>query len=148
VSEVRDLIRELKGQHTIILSTHILPEVQAICERIVIIHKGKIVAQDSLENLSHTQSGGRKIIVRVRKASPDLPKALATVGGVIRVVPGAGTNEWHVDAQAGEEIIEAVAGEVIKKGFGLLEISSAKADLEDIFLKLTYGESKPLEGRV
>ena len=148
VSEVRDLIRELRGQHTIILSTHVLPEVQAICERIIIINRGKIVAQDTLENLSHTSAGGRKVTVRVRRSTVDTAKALSALAGVSAVQPGRGNGEWQLVTQANEDIIDTIARFVIEKNLGLLEISSAKADLEDIFLKLTYGDTKQIEAGV
>ena len=141
VAEIRELIKELRGQHTIILSTHILPEVQATCERIIIINKGLIVAQDSLANLSSMKSGGRKIQVRLKRANADVISVLSKVTGVVKVTAGNSQQDWHVDAGESDEIIESVAKAVIEKGYGLLEISSAKADLEDVFLKLTYGES-------
>lgn len=141
VAEIRSLIKELRGQHTIILSTHILPEVQAVCERIIIIHRGRIVAQDSLENLSNLQSGGRKVHVKVRKPATEVGEKLALLKGVHKVHPGATPQDWTLDTDSDDHVIESVAREVLQQGFGLLSIGSAKADLEDIFLKLTYGES-------
>lgn len=138
VAEIRDLIKELKGQHTIILSTHILPEVQMTCERIIIINRGKIVAQDTLENLSAIKSGTRKVHVRVRRAEPGAAHVLKGIKGVLKVAAGKTGNDWEVDTGEGEEIIEAIAREVMNQNLGLLEINSVKADLEDIFLKLTY----------
>lgn len=146
VAEIRDLIRELRGHHTIILSTHILPEVQATCDRIIIINKGKIVAEDTLENLSARQMGGRKVHLRIKKSSSDVAQVLAKVHGVLKVHNGLSGQDWQIDTQDGEEVIENIAKEVMSQGLGLLEISSAKADLEDIFLKLTYGESSTDRG--
>ncbi|GIL16446.1 MAG: ABC transporter ATP-binding protein [Oligoflexia bacterium] len=142
VAEIRELIKELRGQHTIILSTHILPEVQAVCERIIIINKGHIVAQDSLSNLSRLKTGGRKVNLRLKRSSPDVMGILSHVAGVSKVHTGVSQQDWVLDTTENDEVIEAVAQEVMKKGLGLLEISSAKADLEDVFLKLTYGESE------
>lgn len=143
VAEIRDLIIQLRGQHTIILSTHILPEVQAVCERIIIINKGKIVAQDSLENLSKLQSGSRRINLTVKHSNLQIADQLKTISGVISVRSEvAAANKWEIDAVDNEEVIEKIASHVIQKGWGLLEISSAKADLEDIFLKLTYGKDE------
>ncbi|PWU17360.1 MAG: MFS transporter [Bdellovibrio sp.] len=143
VAEIRDLIKELRGQHTIILSTHILPEVQATCERIIIIHRGKIVAQDSLANLSALQSGGRKVHLKVRKSAAELGAKLKGIRGIQKVVSGATPQDWELDTESDDEIVETVAREIIAGGYGLLEIGSVKADLEDIFLKLTYGDSSP-----
>jgi ABC-2 type transport system ATP-binding protein len=139
VAEIRDLIRELRGHHTIILSTHILPEVQASCERIIIINRGHIVAQDSLENLASLQQGVRKVQVSFRNRGVDLRSSLSILKGVKAVYPGLDEGNLVVETTEGEDIIESIAQVVISKQAGLLGISSAKADLEDIFLKLTYG---------
>lgn len=139
VAEIRDLISELKGQHTIILSTHILPEVQASCERIIIINRGHIVAQDTLENLSSLQRGVRKVHISLKKPSADLMEGLAGVTGVKKVLVGAKDSDLILETHEDDQVIESIAQYVIQKRAGLLEISSVKADLEDIFLKLTYG---------
>lgn len=142
VAEIRDLIKELRGQHTIILSTHILPEVQAVCERIIIINRGKIVAQDSLANLAMLQSGGRRVHLRVRELRADIAAILARVQGVQKVSAGATPTEWTIDTANNDDMIETIAKEVLNQRMGLLEISSAKVDLEDVFLKLTYGQNE------
>lgn len=139
VAEIRELIKELRGEHTIVLSTHILPEVQATCERIIIINKGRIVAQDSLENLSTLQTSGRKIHLKLRKSMGDAPGFIAATKGVRAVRSGATPMDWEVDAEGDEDIIESLARAAMDQGYGLLEIGSVKIDLEDIFLKLTYG---------
>lgn len=139
VAEIRDLIQQLRGQHTIILSTHILSEVQATCDRIIIINKGQIVAQDSLENLSKLRSGTRKVHLKVK--NPGAEAVLKSIEGVHSIEKGPIENEWSLETIESEKVIEAIATAVIGKNLGLLEISSAKADLEDIFLKLTYGSS-------
>lgn len=143
VAEIRTLIQELRGQHTLILSTHILPEVQATCERIIIIHQGKIVAQDSLQNLAHLQSGSRRVNLKIREASEKMISALGHLPGVIKVQQ-SDANNIMVEASESEKIVEDIAKLVIEKQAGLLEISSAKADLEEIFLKLTYGQGAEL----
>lgn len=140
VAEIRTLIQGLRGHHTVILSTHILPEVQATCERVIIINRGQIVAQDSLKNLSALQSGARKVHLKIKKDVADMSGLLMKIPGVLKVGAGLTSTDWTIDTQEKEEVIEAIASEIIQKGYGLLEISSAKLDLEDIFLKLTYGE--------
>jgi ABC-2 type transport system ATP-binding protein len=139
VAEIRDLIRELRGQHTIILSTHILPEVQASCERIIIINRGHIVAQDTLENLSALQKGTRKVHISLKNPSAELMQGLGSVTGVNKVLAGAKASDLILETHEDDQVIESIAQYVIQKRAGLLEISSVKADLEDIFLKLTYG---------
>lgn len=141
VAEIRQLILSLRGHHTIILSTHILSEVQATCERIIIINKGKIVAQDTLNNLAHLQKGVRKVHLRVKRSENKLVESLSAIQGVLKVNSEA-KNNYIIETHESDEVIEDIARSVIQSQAGLLEISSAKADLEDIFLKLTYGASE------
>jgi ABC-2 type transport system ATP-binding protein len=145
VAEIRDLIKELRGHHTIILSTHILPEVQATCERIIIINKGQIVAQESLSNLGNLQKGTRKVNLKLKRSGTEVSQSLTAVSGVLKVHPGSTPQDWILDTQENDEMVERIASQVIQKGYGLLEISSARADLEDIFLKLTYGSQSEVQ---
>lgn len=138
VAEIRHLIKELKGQHTIVLSTHILPEVQMTCERIIIINRGKIVAQDTLENLSAMKTGVRKVHLKIKKSEPQAGDLLKNISGVQKVSQGKTFQDWELDTIESEDVIDTIAREVLNQKWGLLEINSAKADLEDIFLKLTY----------
>ena len=142
VAEIRDLIKALKGQHTIILSTHILPEVQATCEKIIIINKGKIVAQDSIHRLSTMEKGQSHLHVRLRKDVEDMKTVLSNIREVVAVSEGASRKEWRIDLQGGEEAVDAVSSALVSKGLGLLELSPSKLDLEDVFLKLTYGQEE------
>ncbi len=142
VAEIRDLIKELKGKHTIILSTHILPEVQSTCERIIIINKGQIVAQDTLLNLSKIKSGSRKVKLKVRNSNANISATLKGIAGVLSVEKQNGGVEWTIDTEDNDEVIEQIAMQVIQSKWGLSEITSAKADLEDIFIKLTYGQAE------
>ncbi|WP_374032268.1 ATP-binding cassette domain-containing protein [Bdellovibrio bacteriovorus] len=140
VAEIRELIKALKGQHTIILSTHILPEVEATCEKVIIINKGKIVAEDSIQNLAALDKGQVRLHVRLRKDVEDMKKVLSGVGAVTGVQLGASRKEWNIDLKGGEEAVENVSSQLVTAGYGLLELSQAKRDLEDVFLKLTYGQ--------
>ncbi len=147
VAEVRTLIAELKGHHTIILSTHILPEVQATCERIIIINRGKIVAEDSLESLgrrvSQSQAASR-VFVRVGRASDDLKAQLQKIGGV-RAVQLKDADRYEIDTDGSKEVAQAVAGVVVTSGVGLLELREEAFNLEDVFLKLTTSEESQLK---
>lgn len=140
VAEIRELIKALKGQHTIILSTHILPEVEATCEKVIIINKGKIVAEDSIQNLAALDKDQVRLHVRLRKDVEDMKKVLSGVGAVTGVQLGASRKEWNIDLKGGEEAVENVSSQLVTAGYGLLELSQAKRDLEDVFLKLTYGQ--------
>lgn len=142
VAEIRDLIKALKGQHTIILSTHILPEVEATCEKVIIINKGRIVAEDSIANLETMEKGQTRLHVRVKKDVNDMKQALSSLNSVLAVNPGMNAKEWSIDLAGGEEAVESVSSLLVTQGYGLLELSPAKKDLEDVFLKLTYGQSE------
>lgn len=141
VAEIRDLIKALKGQHTIILSTHILPEVQATCEKIIIINKGKIVIQDSIHHLATMEKGQSRLNIRLRKDVDDMKKVLGDIREVVGLHMGASHKEWRLDVQGGEEVIDAISARLVNNGLGLVELSPSKLDLEDVFLKLTYGQS-------
>lgn len=138
VSEIRTLINELKGYHTIILSTHILPEVEATCERFIIINQGKIVAEESLSNLGAMAKGSRQINFIVRRNSEALINELLLAPGVSKAYKGTGANAVTVEITGEEDLIEELAKIVTQSGAGLLEMQS-KAQLEDVFIKLTYG---------
>lgn len=139
VAEVRSLIQELKGEHTIILSTHILPEVQAMCERIIIINRGRIVAEDSLEGLASRMAGTLALKVRVARPSSDVEQALRSVAGVSAVLKT--DSGYSVSVQgSGEAAIEKIAEAAVMSKSGLVELRKESADLEDIFLKLTTSE--------
>ena len=136
VAEIRQLIRTLKGQHTIILSTHILPEVQASCEKVIIINGGEIVAEDSLEGLSKRMSGGgAQVNVRVRRKQAELVKGLSGIQGVRRSVDAG--NFLDIETDGDDATVERVASYAVSLDAGLIELRVQSLALEDIFLKLT-----------
>ena len=140
VSEIRDLIKELQGEHTIILSTHILPEVQATCNKVIIIHEGRIVAQKTIEQIEQMNQGYIMLTVKTRMTGL-LENRLTGIAGVKEVEMISGQH-FRLKLEEQEDIIEKIASEVIRSGAGLLELSPTRANLEDIFLKLTYGQNK------
>lgn len=140
--EIRELIKELRGQHTIILSTHILPEVQATCEKAIIINKGRIVAEDTIANLATMDEGRSRLFVRLRQDVGDLQAVLAGIDGVLGIEAGATSREWKINVKGSDETVDAVSSRLVSKGCGLLEFSPSKVDLEDVFLKLTYGQAQ------
>jgi ABC-2 type transport system ATP-binding protein len=139
VAEVRDLIKELKGQHTIILSTHILPEVQATCNRVIIIHNGQIVAQDEIANIEKMNKGLVTVTVKTKKES-SLESEFRKVSGV-QEVEVLSSYSYKIRINDSEHVLDHLATKVIQSGSGLLEITPDKENLEDVFLKLTYGET-------
>lgn len=135
VAEIRHLIAQLRGQHTIILSTHILPEVQASCDKVIIINRGRIVAEDSLSGLSKRMSTSGQIRIRVRRNAESLGRFLESVRGVHGVKING--NSLELDVASGDEVIEAIAALAVEKGAGLLELRAETASLEEIFIQLT-----------
>lgn len=138
VLEIRKLIAQLRGQHTIILSTHILSEVQASCDRVIIIKEGRMVTQESLSSLREKQSQSRRhISVRVKNVSDGLIQELKQLSGIEDVnVSQNSVLSLFADAGAGGNLNEEVAKKIIEKGAGLVELSESFS-LEDVFLKLT-----------
>jgi ABC-2 type transport system ATP-binding protein len=140
IIETRTLIKELAGDHTIILSTHILPEVSQTCQRVVIINKGRMVAVDTPENLTARLHGSETMYVQVDAGGVDATTILATVPGVTRVTapdmtgpPGA----YHVESNEGRDVRRDLASTIVTRGWGLLELRPMRMSLEDVFLHLT-----------
>jgi len=145
IIETRDLIRSLAGDHTIILSTHILPEVAQTCQRVVIINRGKLVAVDTPENLTHQLKGAATLYVQVEGDGAAVD-ALRDVPGVraVRVADRHGSFVgYEIEAEAQRDIRRDVARAVVDRGWGLLELRPMRMSLEEIFLQLTT-EEQPL----
>ena len=143
IIETRQLIRALKGNHTIVLSTHILPEVAQTCQKVVIISKGKVVATDTPDALTERLRGAVTVFVQAQGPVDDVQRALQSIPGVVRVgiadtrdtTPG-----FEVDSEKGADIRSAVANAVVRGGWDLLELRPMRMSLEDIFLSLTTEE--------
>ena len=146
IIETRRLIKELAGDHTIILSTHILPEVSQTCDRVVIINKGRVVAVDTPENLTRRLRGSETMFVQVDGGrAADAGAALAKVAGVVRVAPADGhTGGFEVESEPGRDVRRELAKAVVLGGCDLLELRPMRLSLEDVFLTLTT-EEKPEE---
>jgi len=139
VAQTRVLIREMAKDRTILLSTHILPEASAICDRVVIIHEGRIRAQDRIQNLAAVLRGGRRIRVRVRGPADQVSQQLRRIDGVTDV---RFEDPWHVlTHSADREPQAAVTGCLVQAGWTLLGMESEDMSLEDIFLRLTTEEA-------
>jgi ABC-2 type transport system ATP-binding protein len=149
INETRDLIKSLAGDHTIILSTHILPEVSQTCEQVIIINKGKIVATDSVSNLQQRARSGESVLVEVAGRNGSLDSAavqrkLEQIAGVSRVVPKAdGQKRVIFEVEATKVVRGDVARAVVESGWDLNELRPAALSLEEIFLQLTGTEAPP-----
>ncbi|PYQ74595.1 MAG: MFS transporter [Acidobacteria bacterium] len=143
IIETRQLIKELAGDHTIILSTHILPEVSQTCQRVVIINKGRVVAVDTPDNLTARLRGSETMYIQIDANGLDASGALRRVPGVTRVVesdrrePAVG---YEVESERGHDVRRELARIVVSSGWGLLELRPMRISLEDIFLSLTTDE--------
>jgi ABC-2 type transport system ATP-binding protein len=148
IIETRQLIKELAGDHTIVLSTHILPEVSQTCQRVVIINRGKVVAVDTPDNLTARLRGSETMYVQVDAGPVDAGPALASITGVTRVVEADrrdGVVGYEVDSEHGHDVRRDLARAVVSNGFGLLELRPMRMSLEQVFLSLTTEESDQRE---
>jgi ABC-2 type transport system ATP-binding protein len=148
INETRDLIKGLAGSHTIILSTHILPEVEQTCEQVIIINKGKLVATDSVRNLQARARGAESIVLEVagRNGGIDAPVVqdkLQRVSGVSRVSCKQQVDSraiFEVESNKGELVRGDLARAVVESGWDLNELRPAALSLEEVFLQLTKSE--------
>jgi ABC-2 type transport system ATP-binding protein len=136
VVEIRNVIREIGKDRTVLLSTHILSEAQQICDRVLIINKGKIVAEDTPENLQSRLAGAQRVLVRVRGEADELSSKVSKVKGV-RDVEAKADGSVEFEFSAGQDVRPQVAKAVIQAGFDLLEMRPIGLSLEEIFLELT-----------
>ena len=144
IIETRQLIKELAGDHTIILSTHILPEVSQTCQRVVIINKGRVVAVDTPDNLTARLRGSETLYVQVDAGGADAAGVLGHIPGVTRVVESERRNGmvgYEVDSETGRDVRRDLARSVVSNGWGLLELRPMRMSLEEIFLSLTTDET-------
>ena len=149
INEVRSLIKSLAGAHTIVLSTHILPEVSMICSRVVIINKGKVAAMDTPEGLANQMKGTERISITVAGPVEDVQSKLLEVCGVLnvtveRIESTDDTNQtqsnYLVECQLNTDLRRTLAAEVIENGWGLLELRSVSMSLEDVFINFVTNE--------
>ena len=140
IIQTRALIKELAGDHTIILSTHILPEVSQTCQRVVIINKGRVVAVDTPDNLTARVSGSATMYVQVDSLGADAASALSSVAGVASVTVAdsrASVTGFEVNSEPGRDVRRDLAATIVGRGWGLLELRPNRLSLEDVFLQLT-----------
>ena len=149
IIEVRHLIKNLAGTHTIILSTHILPEVSMTCDRVVIINKGKIAAVDTPQNLTSQLKGGQRIRVEAKAPEGALRETLSQIPGAKNVQIEVARSDGHVavnvEAAPGKDIRSQLAAKIVEKGWQLFELRGVSLSLEDIFLQLTTDEPSHAE---
>jgi len=141
IREIRSLIRELGEEHGVILSTHILPEVQMTCDRVQIIRSGELVYQDTMENLSQQFQGNCAIIGLGQDIEQDKISTLANVASVERLAP----KRWRLLFNADSDPIQQIAKQIIDNGWGLTELVPQQKSLEDVFVDITTSEDHTTE---
>ena len=146
IIEIRTLIKKLGKKHTVILSSHILSEIQAVCDRVIIINKGKVAAEDTIDNLSKTVSGDHRLIMRIDGASKkDIIKALRDIEGIISVKADMMREdniwEFEIEAEKGIDVRRDINSVCRENNFNILMMKNNEMTLEDIFLKITMGEN-------
>lgn len=144
IIETRQLIKELAGTHTIILSTHILPEVSQVCQRVVIINRGRVVAVDTPDNLTDRLRGSETMYLQVDAPGQDVMAALERIPGVTHVMVADQRNGiagYEVSSEKGTDIRRELARAIVLQNWGLLELRPMRMSLEDIFLHLTTEEA-------
>jgi len=140
IIEIRELIKSLAGQHTVILSSHILPEVTATCQRIIVINKGRIVAQDSIDRLTTRMRQGLLYTLNVKNPSETGIAALKSVSGVKGVTAEGSTLSIEIMPEQGE-IRDRIVEAAVSSKMGVLEFAAEKLSLEEVFLQLTTQEN-------
>ena len=143
IIETRRLITELAGDHTIILSTHILPEVSQTCQRVVIINRGKVVAVDSPGNLTARLQGSQSVYLQIDNGGTNPIATLQEIAGVVNVSTvdhRDGVSGFQLELASGDDVRREIARTVVTNGWGLLELRAQQMSLEDIFLQLTTEE--------
>lgn len=150
IIEIRNLIKTLGKRHTVILSSHILPEVQAVCDRVIVINKGKIVADDTEENLSHNLSNDFRYIARIEGPEDEVTKILTGISGMKEVDSYGqkenGVFEYSLEAEPGTDIRRELFNRLADRNYPLLGLKTTELTLEDIFLRLTSDGSNTTDG--
>ena len=144
ILEIRNVIKELGKDRTVILSSHILPEISAICERVIIINKGKIVAEDTPENLSKKLSSDNKFVIRVAGNKNDIEEAVSAITG-IRYIESLGQKEegsfdYIIESEKDVDVRSELFGVLASKNMPILMVKAMDMSLEDIFLQITDGD--------
>ena len=143
IVEIRSLIRSLRGRTTVLLSTHILPEVSTTCDRVVIIDRGRVVAEDSAGALARGAQGGERTLVRVDGPPAEVLAALRSIPGIERVESEDGAGGAFVAySRTGEPPGKAIAAMVVGRGWGLIELRPLAMTLEDLFVRLVTEEGR------
>jgi len=145
INEVRELIKEIAIDNTVILSTHILPEVSKTCQRVIIIDEGKLIAVDTPQNLKKKLAGSEQIQIIVEGPSTEIIGKIKSLKGVKTVTTDEEENKYIVESEPGTDIRKELAQVIVNNNWGLLELRPVDLSLEEIFLKLTTKEEEAIQ---
>ena len=137
IAQVRQLVRALGAEHTILFSSHILPEVEAVCSRVIILHRGKIAADDRIDALKARLQREAPVLVELKAPAAEAAAALGALPGVRSATPSAGAEGWTrvaVAAEAGQDLREPISRLARERGWALRELHREAKTLEDIFV--------------
>ncbi len=137
IVEIRELIKHIGKEKTVMLSSHILKEVETTCDRVIIINRGKLVADDTTENLKLRAKGSNQLLVQFKSAEAGQGDALLRLASAAKVVKGDYDNSWMVDSKPGAPLAEEVFGLAVQKGWIITQLTPYQSSLEDIFRELT-----------
>ena len=145
IIEIRTLIKKLGKKHTVILSSHILTEIQAVCDRVIIINKGQISADDTTENLTKNITTDHKITARIEGKRDEILKVIKGISGVISVVADMehekGAFDYEIETREGVDIRRELFKRISARNWVILGLKTSEMTLEDIFLKITMGDN-------
>jgi ABC-2 type transport system ATP-binding protein len=142
IVEVRKLIKDLAGQRTVLLSTHILPEVGQVCERVIIVNQGRVVAEDTPSNLTGRLQKGLRTVLHVDGPPEEVQAKLAFLQGVTKISLSPRGGEILVESAADESLRPLIAKTIVESGWGLREMRTSDLSLEDVFVQLVTEEGK------
>lgn len=145
IIEIRTLIKKLGKKHTVILSSHILSEIQAVCDRVIIINRGVIAADDTTENLTRNVSADHRVIARIEGPREEILKTIKSIGGVVKVVADMerekGVFDYEIETLENADIRRELFKRVVSRNWVMLGLKTSEMTLEDIFLKITMGDN-------
>jgi ABC-2 type transport system ATP-binding protein len=137
IVEIRELIKQIGREKTVLLSSHILKEVETTCDRVIIINRGKLVADDTTENLKQRARGSNQILVQFKGADASAGDALLRLASAAKVVKGELDRSWLVDAKPGAPLAEEIFGLAVKNNWIITQLTPYQSSLEDVFRELT-----------
>ena len=145
IIDIRKLIKSLSGERTIILSTHILPEVSMVCQKVLIINEGRLVAQDSIEGLTKSLQAAHSVIANISRNESKFVETVKEYAGVLSIAKEA-ESAYRIDLEKSSDLVDTLAEKLVHAGFGLRELKRVPPNLEEVFIKLITVEKE--EGEV